>query len=168
MKPLTHAFTSRRRISSGLENLVTRLSHSDPRGPDHQGCSDSLSSKLDSQWSLFPTKRRVGLRAFFFFLEDLTPFPSCSYLVEGSKLPPSGCIHDAQDAKACSVLSGVVNLKSASLSRGNFLGIVSPPVAPSWVDHETCLHIPPVFYIPSETAMALFLVPSISTIFCCC
>lgn len=64
VKLLTHAFTSRVRISSGLENLVTRLSHSDPRGPDHQGCGDSLSSGLDSQWSLFPIKRRAGLGAF--------------------------------------------------------------------------------------------------------
>lgn len=76
VKLLTHAFTVRfwRRISSGLENLVTRLSHSDARGPSHKGCTDSLSRSLDSQSSLFPIKRRAGLGAFFSFLEDLALF----------------------------------------------------------------------------------------------
>lgn len=58
--------------------------------PDHQGCSDSLSSGLDSQSSLFPIKRRAGAGAFFSFLEGLNPLPpSYSYLVECSALPPS-------------------------------------------------------------------------------
>lgn len=104
VKPLTHAFTSRSwiRISSGLENLVTRLSQSDSRGPDHQRCSDSLSNCLDSQSSLFPIKRRVGLGTFFSFLEDLMLFfPSYSCLVECSKLPLSGCTENVQDCKSC-------------------------------------------------------------------
>lgn len=79
---LTHAFTSRSwiRISSGLENLVTRQSHSDPRGPDHQGHNDSLSSGLDSPWSLFPIKQRVEVEAFFSSLEDVTSFLSFLFL----------------------------------------------------------------------------------------
>lgn len=135
VKLLTHAFTLRSwiRISSGLENLVTRLSHSDPRGPDHQGYNDSLPSGLDSQLSLFPKKQRVEVGAFFSSLEDLASY---SGLVECSKLPPSGytqSIQDCKDCKDCYCLGR--SIKSASLSKMITLSMFSPQVVLCFVDY---------------------------------
>lgn len=86
------------RICSGLEKLVIRLSHSDP-GPGSSRLQWLTFKRSTFSVELISYKKEGGVKGFFFFLEDLTPFPSCSCLVERSKLPPSGCTHNVQDTK---------------------------------------------------------------------
>lgn len=105
VKFLTHAFTAKCwiRINSGLENRVIRLSHSDPRGPDHPGYDDSFPSGLD--YSLF-------------LLEDLSPFFSFICLSGWRfKVPPLWGVSKMFRFTSLRPFSREVKLKSASLPK---------------------------------------------------
>lgn len=130
-KLLTHAFTSRSwiRISSGLENLVTRRSHSDPTGPDHQGCSDSLSSGLDSQSSFISYKKEGRVRSIFLLLGRLDCFLSFVFLSSWMLKIATFWVYSKYwglQGLQRLLLSGEVNLKSASLSRGTYVHVLTP------------------------------------------